>query len=251
MSLSSPRFRRRLGWIAALTLAVAGVAAGVVLLPKATISGADTSPLTGTADIVTTPKTVRLTPADRRAIDATLDRFVTAAVLRKNPGSAYDVATPALRGDTSRAEWAKGDLPVFPFPAHGNFHGITLTWSYPGDVGADLHLISRDQTAEIGAITYSVNLKRMRGRWLVDSFVPSATFTAARPGQQAKVRAQADFGPGAAVPVKAQARLGGEWFLLPGVVLGLLLLLVGAYFAVNRRRARLAERDYFENRRAV
>ena len=69
----------------------------------------------------------RLTAADRAAIDRTLDVFVPAAIARRHPERAFSVVTPHLRQDTKRAEWARGNLPVTPYPAVGTrFHAWTI-----------------------------------------------------------------------------------------------------------------------------
>ena len=44
----------------------------------------------------------RLKPVERHAIDATLDRFVAAAVQRHDLAASYDLVTPAMRTGISR-----------------------------------------------------------------------------------------------------------------------------------------------------
>src|SRR5437764_14056820 len=69
----------------------------------------------------------RLTAADRSSIDRTLDVFVPAAIARRHPERAFSVVTPHLRQNTKRAEWARGNLPVTPYPAVGKrFHAWTI-----------------------------------------------------------------------------------------------------------------------------
>src|SRR5436853_5286807 len=77
----------------------------------------------------------RLTAADRAAIDRTLDVFVPAAIARRHPERAFAVVTPKLRQATTRAQWARGNLPVSPYPAVGKrFHGWTIDLASPGYV---------------------------------------------------------------------------------------------------------------------
>ena len=73
----------------------------------------------GRVQQVTTQRQVPLTRADRRQIDAVLDRFVTSAILRHHPIGAWAVSTKGLRAGTTRRQWARGDVPVFPYPARG------------------------------------------------------------------------------------------------------------------------------------
>src|SRR5215218_10553689 len=74
-------------------------------------------------------KEPRVSPADRAAINATLDVFVNHAVKRKDVAKSYDVVTPALRGGMTRAQWTKGSIPVYPYPAAGRrFHKWTIQY---------------------------------------------------------------------------------------------------------------------------
>jgi hypothetical protein len=41
--------------------------------------------------------------------------FIHAAVERTNPGAGFALATPALRGETTCADWAKGNVPLKPY----------------------------------------------------------------------------------------------------------------------------------------
>ena len=75
----------------------------------------------------------RLKPAERRAINATLDRFVASAVQRKDLAAAYDLVTPAMRTGISRRAWAHGTTNVMAYPARGTrFHGWTVDLAQPG-----------------------------------------------------------------------------------------------------------------------
>ena len=66
-----------------------------------------------------------LSAAERHQIDATINSFVNHAVKRQNVGASYDDVTPRYRLGMTRAEWAKGSLPVFPYPARGTKFGWT------------------------------------------------------------------------------------------------------------------------------
>src|SRR5207248_11010719 len=65
----------------------------------------------------------RVSGSDRQEINAVLDQFVRHAVLRNQPEKAWGLVTSTLRGGTSRRDWARGNLPVYPYPAGGRtFH---------------------------------------------------------------------------------------------------------------------------------
>jgi hypothetical protein len=74
--------RRRAGWAGALVAVAAAAAAAVLLLPKGTPEHQTLRP---GADVVTTPRAIKLTAERRRAIDELLDTFVPAAMERKKP----------------------------------------------------------------------------------------------------------------------------------------------------------------------
>ena len=71
----------------------------------------------------------RLSAADRAAINQALDVFVPAAIARRHPERAFSVVTPHLRQNTKRAEWARGNLPVTPYPAVGKRFHACMWWS--------------------------------------------------------------------------------------------------------------------------
>lgn len=169
----------------------------------------------------------RLSAADRRGINRTLDAFVPAAVRRDNSAAAYRLAAPALRVGTSRADWRHGDIPIYPYPAKGkHFHYWAFSYRSRREVGVELQLHSRYPT-RVGPITFKVSLVPAHGRWLVSSFMPAAVF--APVGGPPKVRSQADFGAGSMTdPVASRPRLGKTWILAPLSLLGL-----SVFFAVG------------------
>ena len=119
---------------------------------------------------------VPLTPSDHRAIDAVLDRFVGGVVTRRDPLAGWAVATRRLRDDTTREEWARGDAPVYAYPARGTqFHAWVLEYSFRNSVGLELGLEPR-RGAKIGNAAFEVDLKRIDGRWLVDSIYVRAIY---------------------------------------------------------------------------
>jgi hypothetical protein len=229
------RVRRRLTWLGALALVAAGVAAIVVFVPSqhAIRVGATSGP----PQLVTHAQRVRLSPADRRAILRTLDRFVPAAVRREDPAAAYDLVTPSMRQGTTRAQWARGRIPVYPYPARGtDFSGWGSLESHRNAVDLDLYLQPQRGHADTGPIVVGVALKRIGGRWLVDSFYPKQVFgPVAPPPPVATVIARApELGA-------TKGRLSPLWFVVPGVMLGLFVV-VGLAFVFA---------SLFRNRRAV
>jgi hypothetical protein len=180
----------------------------------------------------------RLTAADRAGIDRTLDVFVPAAIARKHPGRAFAVVTPKLRGDSTRREWVAGNLPVSPYPAVGaRFHAWTVDMTGRNYVMLDtqLHPPAR---SKLELTNWTIELRKIGGRWLVDSALPTAWFPREGSGS-GNMHASNDLLPQPNLTKDRHGRLGAIWFLVPGgVILLLLALPVGLWIASWRRNAR-------------
>jgi len=239
---ASPRTRRRLVRFAIVAIVAAGIAIGVLAIPNH--SGRVTQRFRpGEVDVVKVEKQVPLQARDRRAINRLLDRFVVAAVARRDPSSAYALATSALRAGTSSAEWRRGSLPVQPLAVRGSrFHGWTPGYVYGNEVNFEL-LVHARRGEDVGAISYTVDVKRVNGQWRVDSFVPSAMFAAE--GKTRQIVAQVDYGPTGALgaPAKERAPSSG-WLTVPLLFLALPGIWLAALLLFFWRRHRRAERIY-------
>ena len=192
-------------------------------------------------------KEPKLSPADRAAINATLDVLVNHAVKRKDIAKSYDVVTPAMRGGMTRAQWAKGSIPVYPYPAAGRrFHKWTIQYRTKDEVAIELILAPTARyKRKLGQFLFHVYLQPSKGRWLVDSFMPGATF--APEGKAPVVQAAADFGatPGGQTYNRttgarkhAPVQVSSHFILIPFAVLGLLLAGVAAWGITQWIRAR-------------
>ena len=180
----------------------------------------------------------RLTKADRAAIDRTLDVFVPAAIARHHPMRAYAVVTPQLRRQAPRAQWAKGNLPVSPYPAVGKrFHGWTIDALERSYVMIDTQL-RPPSSSKLEMTNWTIELRKIRGRWLVDSALPTAFFPREGSGS-GNMHASNDLLPQSTQTRERHGRLTAIWFVVPGAV-GLLLLglPLGLWFASWRRNAR-------------
>lgn len=172
--MASPRIRRRLAYLGVVLLAAGVVALVIELVPGRNGVTQHFSP--GQVQRVTTERQVPLTAADRRAIDRTLDRFVPAAVGRRNPLAAWAFSTRRLRAGSTRRGWARGDVPVFPYPARGKrFHDWILQYSQPDLVGIELGVRPR-KGAKVGAAAFDLELERVHGSWLVNAIYVRAIY---------------------------------------------------------------------------
>jgi hypothetical protein len=188
---------------------------------------------------------VPLAPETRRAINRLLDGFVPAAVERSDPAAAYDLVTPALKAGDERRDWAAGDVPVPPYDARGTrFHEWMLRYSFPNEVDVQLILMPSEREPG-GALVYDVNFKRVRGEWLIDAFMPEATFAREGkvPGMFSVRDVNPDFPAAGTVSRHEEPRLASIWFVVPGLLL-LLPVAAGLAWAVRElrwnRRARAA-----------
>jgi hypothetical protein len=192
-----------------------------------------------------------LSSADRAAIDRTLDVFVPAAIARRHPERAWPLATATMHVGGSKAEWARGFLPVTPFPVVGKtFHGWTLDGAGKGRADIVL-LVHLRKGAPLGAVSLDIEMRKSGGRWLVDSAVPAATFAA--PGSDSKVLAQPDFAPQGGQAFSKTGRISAKWVLIiPGILLGLIVVMPFAVIGAHRLRDRRVRRDRVEiDRRRV
>ena len=242
--LSSPRRRRRLG---AASLVLVALAAGVgvflafpgpePLPPERLVAGPRVEP----------ERPVKVTRAMRRSIAATLERFVPAAVGRRDTTLAWELAGPGLREGTTRRDWLDGELPVFPFPARQTrYDEWKAAYAFRDRVGFDLMLMPRPETRR-GPLAVSVDMTRAGRRWLVDSWYVTAVFTG--PDEKPWVAGAPDYeagGYGADAqynrPKFADARLSPAWFAVPVglVALGLAALAGFAVRGVRRNRRAFA-----------
>ena len=182
---------------------------------------------------------VRLTPAERRALNATLVAFVRTGVTRDDSAAAWDLATPAMRSGISRSRWNGGELPVQPFPARiPDKPSWNLLSAYPGDVTIDLVLQPRPSSKR-GPIAFAVELKKQArtGRWLVDSMIPEQAFSPVESGKPPKAIVVPNGKP-------PKGALSTMWFIVPGVLLGLIALVPILFLLNTWRRNRAIERRY-------
>jgi hypothetical protein len=252
--LASPRRRRRLAWSFVLTLALAGVVAIAVLFWNTanwTTTPVESTPIRTEAEPVVEP--IKMTPAVRREVRQTLDRFVDAAVLRKRLEEAWTLSTPALRGSVTHGDWARGELPIQPYPWNG-IRRLDLRFLYSDtrSVAVDVMLLPREKTNPI--LVYTADLTPVgtgKGRrWLVDYWAPQASIGGGSPPPTAEQR-QEEREAVKDNPTLAfdDSRLGPEWFLVPGAIL---LLLIGIPIGIairNTIAGRRAERRYREETR--
>jgi hypothetical protein len=234
--VESPRLRRRLAKLAVVAVACLVAALVVVLIPstngrlKSTFSNEP-------AQRVIVEREVPVTPARRAEVNALFDTFVPNALERRDPARAYDLVTPNFRGTATRASWREGKVPVFPYDPRGRtFHGWTVETSYRDSMSVELYLQPRNP--KDGPVAYSVELRRLHGRWLIDAFYPRTSYAPAVAAGRAKTEGKTEKPTGSALP---QAKGGLMWILII-VFLSLIVGMPLVFFTVQGLRSRRSRR---------
>ena len=247
--LRSPRKRRRLAYSIGIPLVlVALILAGVELLPEAKDDPPEVFGKQQAYNVAAHEKAVKLTHADRKLVNETIDVLMNDGVKRRNPGAVYHVATPNLRNQATRAEWRKGDIPVYPYPALGKrFHGWTINYSQQNHLNVDLLVMPSRNRATLGPVALTLDLRKVHRKWLVDGIFPVATFAPLPPqGNRGPVISTYDLVPAASgsAPNGARSRLSYAYFALPGLIIGGGIAFVIGFFTLRMIRDRRAERRY-------
>jgi len=152
----------------------------------------------------------RISPADRQAINRTVDAFINTAVKRQNEDVAWKLVTPNFRYGVSRSAWDKGNVPVYPYPARGTtFHSWTVDSASRTDVAFELMVPSR--LSKTDSIQF-----------------------------QGEVH---DFGASSGEGGKGVASLGSTWIALPAALFGAGLLVVLGWVLLVWIRSRRAYRS--------
>lgn len=178
----------------------------------------------------------KVAPADRAAIDRVLDRFIPDAVFRQNPLAARAFASPELLAGTTKAQWAKGAIPVYPFDGRmTSFSGWIPTYVDGSRVAFTVLVHAKKAHAKVRQVLYNVVMHKVGARWLVQSIYPAVVFSGNG------ITSNKDYAPGTSNTDNRQ--LGSVWIAIPAAVIGAVLgipLVVFAFLFIRRRKARAA-----------
>lgn len=154
----------------------------------------------------------------RKEVERTVMEFVRTAVARRDIEASYDLVAPSMKRGYTREHWAKGlDLPVPRYPA---IMAISrLAYSFDNEVDLQVALWARKKQAR--PAVFDVTLSRVRqggrSRWLVSSILPNGAAVSQR-------LSRANMFP---APLPRTASSSQAWLLIPALLFGLLLLVVG------------------------
>ncbi len=236
---SSPRLRRRLTRLG-VAVGVAGAIAGVALLVPEPHHNVAPTGKEGPAQVAP-PINKHVSPATRRAIDATLDRFIPAGVARRSPATAWRLAGPELKSGSTLREWRRGVSPIPYYPADNRpYHGWTTIDAGPHWVDFNL-LVHPSRGSKTAAWVFSGEMVQRGSRWLVNRLYTIATIE--RPAKSGpREVGPADFAAGAPStgppPRTKSGVIGSAWLLVVVGLVGLVLLVPLLYGLVGLVRGR-------------
>jgi hypothetical protein len=235
--------RRRLAWLGGL-LAVAGIVAVLAALLPSPEPDRSEELQPGEVQVYEPPKPIRLTPRMRREVDATIDEFVRAAVLRRDLARSWELAASELRVGSSRSEWMRGELPVYPYPADPKRTAWELDYADEVEVALNVTLVPRRgerEPPEVFGVSLEPAGSGKERRWLVAAWFPRGSVS-----QPPPAAAETAVEPGAPPTEESEAlRRASEgqidriWWLVPAGILALIVLGPLGYFAALRLRAAL------------
>ncbi|MBA3364176.1 MAG: hypothetical protein H0U03_00080 [Actinobacteria bacterium] len=248
--LSSPRRRRRFGWLGAAALGVTAIVAGLTYshsLSKPEAAGPTS------ADGWAPPaveKRVRLTEQNRLDALTVASEFVETAVARKRIAESWDLIVPSMKQGYTRKTWALGDIPVVPFPVHTA--RWRLDYSFRNSVGLKVALFPKPGS-DVRAAVFNLDLRVIsrgpRRGWLVESWAPNALESASMGGgQPMSVTGLPNL---SAKGTSGTSRLSATWLLVPAGIFSLVLLIPLAIGINGWHRGARARREYARARSRV
>jgi hypothetical protein len=169
-TLQSPRFQRRLFYVAVLVFA-----AGIVAFAAARIGNkGDVKPVARQGvpitDVSKVPKSQKLDPQAKRVAQ----EFILTAVARKNLRRAYDISGPQIKQGQSLKEWMTGDIAVVPYPiADLKLAPMKIDYSYKNEAALEIALLPKDGSG-VKSLIFYMDLIKKNGKWLVNAWVPRA-----------------------------------------------------------------------------
>jgi hypothetical protein len=241
---ASRRRRTRLLW--ALSLLASGVVvACLVVFLRDTGHQYPSGPTKaeGAAQVYVAPRDAPLGRDGLLAAQATLRAFLSTAVLRQQVADSFALVTPKLRSGYTRATWSRGEIPIIPYPvdvARVRYH---VDYSYeaarpggPRRLGLDVAMTAR-RGARVAPIVFTAELQAFgtgpRRHWLVAYWAPKGVLGGEPP---------VDRPPGPAPP--QARRLSVIWLVIPGMIIGSILLLPVAFLLRSWARERRIARTY-------
>jgi hypothetical protein len=244
--LSSARMRRRLLWGGGFVL-LAGLVAGlIVAFPHPGKRAGEATAPGGDVVVPDVPKS--FAPIASQVL-GTAQQFVLTAVARKHVDTSYDLVCPEMKQGFTRERWAKGEIPVVPFPV--DFGKWRIAYSFEREVDVQVALWAKPKS-KLKPVVFDLAMQpcgsKTGKRWLVSSFIPVSS-----PSGDYNVSSRASsrynpFGIGTRNPKPLPNTASSFWLFVPGGIVGGMLLLVGGYLVIRSVRGRRAYAAYVRER---
>lgn len=169
---TSPRAQKR-ALIASVAIFAIGAAALVSTVYWNTSETLETPIRDEAATVLEKQVEAPLAPEVKRIATA----FILNAVARRNIASTYDITHVDMRGTMSRAEWAKGDIPVVPYPVEEvGDDRWTIAYSLKDEALLEVRLFPAAGTKGINPLSFFIGLVKVgegaNARWLVNYWAP-------------------------------------------------------------------------------
>jgi hypothetical protein len=241
---SSPRLRRRVVRIGAVLTVAGGIAAIALLVRSPNPPPATPAKNAPPAQLVT--RSTRVSPAERRAINATLDRFLGSSLDRSSPTTAWRLAGPELKSGSTLRQWRAGTSPIPYFPTREKkFHSWEAVDAGRGYVVFDHLLVHPQRGSKTSAWIFSGEVVMRGSHWLVNRLYTIAVMQKPTKAGMHQVGPQDYAAQG---PSQAQETSGGtlgkQWLLVGAGLVGLALLFPLGYAIASGVRSRRHTKEY-------
>jgi hypothetical protein len=247
---SSPRARRRFFRLG-IALTVAGTIAGIALAvqsPKQPSS----APSKHAPPAQHLARTTRVTPKERRQINQTLDKFLSASLDRSSPATAWRLAGPELKSGSTLRQWKAGTSPVPYFPTREKtFSGWEAVDAGPNYVVFDHLLVHPKRGSQTSASIFSGEVVKRGSHWLVNRLYTIAVMKRPTKAGTHQVGPQDYAAPSASGQGSSQTSggtLGKQWLIVVAGLIGLALLFPLGFAIASALRSRRRQRQYLEHR---
>jgi hypothetical protein len=178
--LTSPRFVRRVSWVAAFIFVAGVVAFTIAYFGDSADPIEATSPVGGAAPAPEdVGKPVPVSSAARKTAGEFILWAVATGRTEKDLAKAWNIIHPSLKEecDCTRQEWLTGNIPIQPYPlAKLDTASFAVDESVEDRVVLQVALLPKDGAGVESQIFY-IGLKKVggaNGRWLVDYWAPKA-----------------------------------------------------------------------------
>ena len=244
--------RRRLAWTGAFIL-LAGLAAGlIVVFPSPGPRAADKLSPGGT--LVEPDIPASFAPRHDQVL-AIAQQFIATAVARNHVEDSWELVCPEMKQGYTKTSWAKGDIPVVPFPVYvGKWH---VSYSFEKEIDLQVALFAKPK-AKLNPVVFDLTVhpcgKKTGKRWLVSSFIPtpsaSGDFGSSNANSVTKKgpNKYVPFAIGVNEPRPLPHHSSSTWLLLPGGIVGGTILLVMGALGIRMVRGRRAYAAYVRER---